>query len=165
MHRLKQEYNSYIRREYGAGIGGDKNPERTEAVAQKVIALGISYEDYIHLAVSINSDWARTKGWKYPYWGLVSSDSTIGRVASMLCYTDVVFSDTHQQQFLEEVEYAASYLRWFIGISSDKPKRLSKVSTDVKIAVAEYLCEMYGVVCYSSNYNDIAERLMDSHDR
>ena len=167
MHQLKRIYNNYIRQEYGVYVGGDKSPERTEAVAQRVNALGISYKDFVCVSVQLWHDWAMAKEWKYPYWNVISSDKAFERISAMMEYADIVHSSSSdsQNQFLSELEYASAYIRWFGGISSTKPRLTMRVDTSVKIAVAEYLCDMYGVTCCSSNYNDVARKVMDSHGR
>ena len=160
MHPLKKVFNKYVHDHYGVGVGGDKNEARTELVAQKVLGLGLDYDTFVEVACSLWHRWAEMQGWKYPYWNLISSDKTMGRVEALLGYVDTLSGDDGYDAFAEELAYALDYIWWYNGADGDRPRRgHDKPSADVVVRVSEYICATYGLSAYASDYNVIASLL------
>jgi len=161
MHPLRKRFAEYIKKQYGAGLGADKNEGRTEVQAQKIAALGLPYSVYVEAACSLLHRWANHKGWKYPYWNVVTSDSTIGRIKTMLEYVDNLHSDAdYHAAFTDELSFALDYVWWLNGQGDVRPRRTRKrPSRNVTVEVSEYLCRMYGIPFVTSNYNEIAKEL------
>jgi hypothetical protein len=163
MHPLRVAFAKYVKKQYGAWPGDDKNAGRTEVQAQKVAGLGLTYAVYVEAACSLLHRWAEHKGWKYPYWNVVISDSTIGRIKVMLEYVDDMHNDAdYHAAFTDELSFALDYIWWLNGQGDIRPRRVRKRPLrSVTVDVAEYLCTMYGIPCVSSNYNVIAKELAD----
>jgi len=160
MHPLKIEFNKYIQENYDA-YDGRENEERTEIVAQKVHNLGLSYGLFVEVACSLWYRWAKQKGWKYPYWSLVSSDKTFERIKDLIEYTDVG-SDVNVSEFEYELAYILDYIDWWMGVG-DRPSHEHDVSARVKIEACEYVCQLYGIPFISSDYNYIAQQVEELH--
>lgn len=165
-HPLKRAYNDAIRKEYGIKLWGDKAPERTDIVAQRVDGLGIPYGTFITLALAMWDDWAQRKGHSYPFWNVVTSDQTFDRLKRYLSLTrDAEDDGAPVEQFAGELEFALSYIRWLGGENPEHPERpTSSVSIMVKISVAEYICRLYGIPCVTSDYAYIAGQIAGRRD-
>jgi len=143
-------------------VWGDDNPERTEAVAQKVHRLGISYDEYVELACTLYDGWAKSQGWKYPYWNIVSSDKAVSRIAELLESGNGADSEEDKRQddtYELELRYAMNYVNWYLHSDRVKPARYFVKDEEVIIRVAEHICSIYNIACTSSNYNDVAKQL------
>lgn len=161
LHPLRKAYCRYIHKEYGEKIWGDSNPERTEVVADKVKRLGISYEMFIHLAILIWGNWAAKQGHSYPYWNVVTSDKTIEQLKQYIdLIRDMEDAGLDGHAFAAELGYAIGYVEWINGKSEHRPaKPPMDIPRGIKILVAEYLCDYYGLSCVTNNYNYIAKQV------
>jgi len=163
VHPLKQAYNQYVRETYGSRIRGDDNPERTEVVAQKVHRLGISYDEYVELACILYDGWARSQGWKYPYWNAVSSDNAIARIAELLKTNNGTDSEEDKRRddlYELELRHAMNYVNWYVRSDRVKPTRYFVKDEEVIMRVAAHICSIYNINYISSNYNDVARQLV-----
>lgn len=161
MHPLKVVYNKYIRHKYGYWVGGDNiDNTKIDQLSQKISNIGMSYELYIELACTICDSWVKSRGWKYPYWSIISSDSTVERVARLATMESVDIGDDSTALFNMELEYAIGIIAWVRG-ESEKPQRTIDVPAEIKIKVAEYICMLAGKECTTSNYIKLAGILND----
>lgn len=161
MHPLRIVYNTYILQTYGIQSGRDKNIGRTEIVAQKVTALGLDYDMFVHIACTLWHKFAISKGWKYPYWNVVSSDNTFKRLHDMLMYADVLSDDTtFANAFASELAYALDYIRWLGGVIQSRPEKVCDTSIQVRVCVAEYICDVHGLSYITSSYNQLYNQLL-----
>lgn len=161
MHPLKAAYNAYIGEHYGA-YDSREDEAKAEVVAQKIHKLGLPYEAFVEVACSLWHRWTVQKGWKYPYWNLVVSDSTFDRLSKLLEYTDV--GQVSVDEFEYELAHLLDYINWWLG-DGDKPVRELDVPVQIKIDVSEYVCEMYGIQFVSSDYNYIAQQVERVHGK
>lgn len=152
IHPLQRAYKSYIISEYGFRPAKMPHPEEK---AMAVRGLGLEYEIYVMLACCLLEDWSIEQGWKYPYWNVVMSSNTVGRIKKLLDLGDVLDDDNYE--FGRELAYAEDYISWFRGLVDVRPKRLNGgVDSKIRVDVAMYICDVYGVEYNSPNYNDIA---------
>ena len=162
IHPLRFAYITLMRKRYGARLGGDKNPERTEAVAQKVSRLGLDYDEFVNVATSLWHVWANEKGWPYPYWNLITSDTTFERIQDVLGLSEEMLSaPDDSSQYEAEAAYAFAYVHWMMGRTEDKPRREMDSDIDVRVKVAEHICNINGLDCITSDLNFIAKQLED----
>lgn len=164
IHPLRREYADYVRRRYGRYVNGNPNPGRTEAVAQKVVALGIDYATYIEISMSLWCRWAKSKGWEYPYWNAVTSDGTIDRVRNTIGALDSVLDlgTDNTTEFSHELAYVLDYIDWYVGgRKGQEPERSASVSVEVQVGAAEYVCMVYGVRFVTSELDVIAREVAD----
>lgn len=160
-HPLRRAYIDLIDNEYGITLWGDKTPQRTEAMARRVSAMGIPYPMFIRLAIMLWDEWSARKGHAYPYWNVVTSDATFETLKKYMdLVKDVDFNVVDPDEFAIEVEYAFAYIHWMIGQQAERPPRPTIASDNAKILAAEYICQIYGLDYVSSNYNDIARDIM-----
>jgi len=165
IHPLKQAYIDVVWERYGARLGrGDKNPERTEVIAQKVIALGLDYNVFVSLAVRMWDGWADRQGWPYPYWNVVTGDATFQRLEQFIDLGGDTLDIDTASDFEAELMFAVSYVKWVRGLHGSKPRRIKDVCIKIQVAVAEHICRQYGVPSITSDLNYIAEQLGDKLD-
>jgi len=88
MHSLREAYIAKCK-ELGHTIRGDKDPEKTLIAAQKVARLGLSYAEYMELAFALLKSLCEYNGWKYPWYNVVISDSTINRIEKLINWKQV----------------------------------------------------------------------------
>lgn len=158
-HALKRAYNGAIKSRYGVKLWGDKHPERTEIIAQRVRQLGLDYDMFVNVALSLWDSWCEGQGHNYPYWNIITSDRTFEMLDSLGSLEDnETVKDDYGAEFMVELQYAQDFIAWWRGELNSKPIS-PRASTKVKIQVAEYLCRMYGIEMLSSNYIDIAQML------
>ena len=160
IHPLRQAYCTVLKERYGEIRYGDKSPERTEVVAQRVMELGLGYEEFVELAFELWDDFATKQGWSYPYWNVVTSDTTFERLQHLLDLSGE-FTDTHAASTFEaELMFATSYIHW-LNNGGNKPTRACEVDLDMKVRVAEHLCQQYGIPAVTSDLNRLAQQLGD----
>lgn len=162
IHPLKMAYIAYMR-ERGAFVNGDKNPNRTEIVAQKVRRLGIDNDAFVELAVSLWEKWSKEQGHPYPYWNMVTSDKTFEWIESLL-ELGQLNGDLVADDYVYEYMFAIDYVYWLLDGKDDKPTRLVVVGDETKIEVADALCREFGVACVSSDYSYIAQQVTETRD-
>lgn len=165
VHPLRSAYISSVKRIYNKLLVGDKNPALTERAAMKISKLGLSYDDYISMALKLCDSTAKYMGWEYPYYNAVIGDKTISKIENVLKYApDAGKTDFDEEALFEyELSYATEYICWWFG-ESPRPRREEDVPDGIKIKVAEYLCHIYGIPYTSSNYNMICQAL-EKHGR
>jgi len=160
IHLLKRAYIALIEERYGVRLWGDKNPERTEMVAQKVMRLGLDYGEFVNVATSLWHVRANEKGWPYPYWNVVTSDTTFERINAVLDLSDTMLSAPDESsQYEAEAAFAFAYVYWMIGRNDVKPRREVDSGIDVRVKVAEYICSTHGLEFVTSDLNFIAKQL------
>jgi len=160
MHPLRIAYVTMLHDEYGVLLRGDKNPIRTGAIADKVNALGLSYDMYMELAFGILKDSIDSRGDDaYPYWNMVTSDFVLGSVRKLIDITEEDQTSDVDSTFYAELHFALNYARWFQGLVDVKPRRIVIPDGKVKDAVMEYICTMYNVSYITSDYNKLAMQL------
>lgn len=161
MHLLKILYDRYIKTRYGCWTNSSKiGDEKAEQLAQKIMNIGMSYAKYMELACIVSDEWARSKGWKYPYWSIISSDTVLDKVHRLVALENADSGDGSALLFNSELEYAIGIIAWVRG-ESDKPQRVVDVPSNVKIKVAEYICMLAGKECTTSNYISLAGMISD----
>ena len=165
IHPLRLAYIDYIKQEYGKSLWGDKSPERTSIVAQKVMRLGLDYDDYVEVACSIHHRWAKAKGWPYPYWNVVTSDGTIKRVNKLIDIAGCLADTGNSAEFEMELMFALNYVWWLLGQVDDRPRRSAPASVDTRMRVAEYVCMTHGIFYVTSNLNIIASQIRNKLGR
>jgi hypothetical protein len=164
MHELRKSYIDKCR-EIGYQVRGDKDPERTLIAAKKVARLGISYTEYIELAFALLKSLCEYQGWKYPWYNVVISDSTISRIKKLLeLETGRIENPAEklptEMQLAEEYQYLTEYLAW-AGGEAEKPTRTIFTDKKIKQQAAVKFCRNYGISPIITNYNMLAQLFHD----
>ena len=166
LYRSLKSYSKVIHDMYGRSYRNSSHNEiRTRKVEVKILELGIDFNTYMEISVSLYADFARSKGWKYPYWNVVTGDKAIARVRELLRYADMIDDDDDCgiTELYLEIAFIMDYVSWYLGWDNgNRPVRYCNVSTSAKTVAAQYICDVHGVNCVSSNLNYIAERIYDS---
>jgi len=169
LYRSVRAYEKVIREVYSISYRLSKhNESRTRKVEAKLLELGIDFDIYMEIAVSLYIDFAKLQGWKYPYWTVVTGDKAIARIRELVSYADMLDDDDGADIGLLYVEIAFldDYIDWYTGRSVDgKPFRGYAVSSKLQSVAAHYVCDVYGIPFISSDYNYIARRIHDSKSR
>ena len=162
IHPLRSAYITLIQKRYGAHLRGDGNPERTEVIAQRVMRLGLDYDEFVDVATSLWHVWADEKGWPYPYWNVITSDITFERIQKLLNLSDTMISAPDESaQYEAEAAYAFAYVHWMLGRNDVRPRREIDSSIEIRVRVAEYICSTHGLEFITSDLNSIAKQLED----
>lgn len=158
MHPLKVAYCSYVKRTYGCWPGSLKDDEASR-LAERIHMLRIPYDVYVETACRLMDAWTAKQGWKYPYWDSIASDKMLLQIKKLVDLTGIVTEDTEAPtQFEMELEYALAYIEWLArDDDAEEPKRIEDVPTNIKISVAEYMCELHGIECMTSDYTRLAK--------
>lgn len=165
MHLLRLAYCKYIRKTYGNKIYPihSASEESVNRLANKLTKLRIPYDTYISLACKLMDEWTKKQGWKYPYWNIIANDKTIEHVSRLLNLTNIADEDESAPTNFElELSYALAYMDWKrqkIKTVDTKPERGYEPDTRIVIKVAEYLCELNGIECITSDYNKLYRML------
>jgi hypothetical protein len=161
LHPLKKVYIDLVREQYGVKLWGDKNPQRTEILAQRVTKTGLGYRGFLKLALELWDRWSRNQEHPYPYWNVVMSDKTfeaLGKYTAMMAeIADVDNIDAHV--FLIEVEFAQAYIAWLNEDLDLRPRRVINTDTETRIKAAEYICRLYGIEFVSSELTMLARQI------
>ena len=169
MHELRKAYIAKCK-ELGHTIRGDKDPEKTLIAAQKVARLGLSYAEYMELAFALLKSLCEYNGWKYPWYNVAISDSTIQRIEKLMqLETGRVDKKPasklqSEKQLAEEYQYLTEYLAWASG-EAEKPTRTIYTDKEIKHKAATQFCRNYGISPIITNYNRLAQLFHDSKSR
>lgn len=162
-HPLRMAYSKAIYKEFGKRLGRDKNPKRTEKVAERVDALGVSYDDFSQIVIGMWGDFAEKQGHPYPYWNMVTGDATFERLETLIeLVGDLSLDYTDSDRFLHyesELSFVAEYVYHSIeGNGSNPPIRTVEVDGSVRADAAESFCLMAGIPFYSDDLDYIARQ-------
>lgn len=160
VHPLRAAYIAAVRKQCGQTLRGDTNPRLTERVATKIAELGMPFDMYMDIAIKLCIPTAKFYRWPYPYFTMVVGDKTIAKIKE-LAKLNTANNDNLDEEclFEQELAYATSYIDWWMGRIDTKPQRCIDVPVRIKSQVVMQLCKVYGVTCYTSNYNDVCRAL------
>lgn len=160
MNNLFTVYKNAIYDEYSVRVGHDKNRSRTERVAKSIIRLGISFEDYISIAIELYADWAEKQGHPYPYFNMITGKMAFERVSELMERGLLVGDkDYSYGDFEEELWYVANYLEHAVnGNGCRPPKRQHDSGIDTRRDVAEYICHTRGIPFVTDDLDYIARK-------
>jgi len=156
LHPLQLAFIKHIKVAYSVAV----NPKwlyHPDEKAERIRRLGVNYNTYVELACVMLHDWSAGIGWAYPYWNAVTSVSTVDRISRLLEIDgDVLVDSDYAFEFQRELAYAQHYIDWYIGVVDTRPRRNGEIDTGLRVDVAQYICDVYGVEYLSVNYNAIA---------
>ncbi len=160
MHPLRMAYSKVVYKEFGNRMGRDKNPKRTEQVAKRVDALGLSYADFSQIVINMWRGFAIEQGHPYPYWNMVTGDVTFERLETLLELVGDIMGDDKEYftAYEAEVAYVSAYIDHIINDRDtfDFPRRLMRANSAVRAEAAEAFCLFIGVPFFSDELDYIA---------
>ena len=162
MHPLVSAYIDSNKTVFGSWPFIVKDQYRIDAAASKVHKLGISYALYTSTVCRLYEKMAKDRGWKFIYWNVKFADSTVVRIEQLV--KNGIISDDEEDDNLTDYEYELAYaldiIAFVKGELDEEPVRSKKISTDIKMKVSAYICDLASVEFMSSDYKFIARQII-----
>jgi len=164
--RLRKAYNAKVV-SLGYRMYGERDYEKSLLAAGKIKRLGIDYQTYIEIAFMLLEPLCKKNGWNYPYYNVVTSDSTIQRVDDLIRLetakpaSEEKIEKRFEREQLRAAEYSflQKYLLWMHDRVSVKPAREIKESKAEMSFAAEQYCRNYGIHPVIYNYVELAQKV------
>jgi hypothetical protein len=144
-----------------AGFANSKSAEaKAKSMEESVYKLGIDFETYMQLAVSICVRNAKKNGWPYPYWSLVTADWVYDKIHKMVKELEWSIQELPQHGSLDatmfelELLYAVHYIQWKQGLA-DAPIRLGLASAYIIQKVMDYIKIVHGLFGVTRTYDQL----------
>jgi hypothetical protein len=172
LHPLQHAYMKAVKTlcHTNAGFANTKAAyAKADALEPKVYSLGVDFETYMHLAVSLCYKVAKKHDWPYPYWNLVTAGWVYDKIRKLVKELDWNIAEAITDggvaaDFEQELLYATDYLQWKQGVLKKRPVKFTHSDGKIMHDIIEYIKNVMGLAGTAATYDELYT-LMDENDR